>query len=487
MPAVGVNKNEFFLDENTATYVWNTYHAEPFVRVCRNIITRHLFSDGLEIKKGDKVLKVTPEFQQLIDEYWIPFATDAMDCILCFGFLPVRITELPTGDRIPIVMPWNTYRISIELNKKFLYQYRVYDRRSTDVRASTGAMNKPDPHVVVMDDFGARPTHTGELTTSLASMLPSLFFKMQLFDAELAAENLRTKPLYVVQSKDHVNTPDEEKDTDVYADTDWIHDRQQDKYMRTQLQANQFEFQQQCYQQYYQTMSMSQNQASRLATTAASAARRMKTEDDKPWENIMPLPVDQQLANHQMPQIRPDLVDLAKLVQEEICIVMGVPRSTFLSDYSQAVKGNNEALNRMFRSTLLWWRKILTRVLTRVYDIIYGESDGNYWFYQQMHSNKRRRKDPLSADELYAATVENKVQVTFPSNPVAEIEQLTFLNTRGIIDWNTYTHYMLRAVCIPEDEAVNNDILKPTDKKQMLNAAENKTEQKSSKPQTKKT
>ena len=102
----------FRINNLTLDYVWNCYHQSPLHHMCRHLISSQLLNNGIKFCYGkcpDRNVDMEAERELLIEEKWVPFCTDLIDSILCFGYAVVHI------DKYPTVLKLGTYWVKLEI------------------------------------------------------------------------------------------------------------------------------------------------------------------------------------------------------------------------------------------------------------------------------------------------------------------------------------------------------------------------------------
>jgi hypothetical protein len=84
--------------------------TEPLIQQCFNMIENICLAHGVTIAGK----KPTSNFQKHIDLYYVPFLSASIRAMHTYGFVPWRIMKLPSGDKIPEVLPMGSFRWTIE-------------------------------------------------------------------------------------------------------------------------------------------------------------------------------------------------------------------------------------------------------------------------------------------------------------------------------------------------------------------------------------
>jgi len=128
---------------------------------------------------------------------------------------------------------------------------------------------------------------------------------------------------------------------------------------------------------------------------------------------------------------RQDLTQTHKIIQEEICSGMGVPRSLMIGD--SLYKGDIEGVTDSFKHTILNWKNALSFMCTDL--------------YQKAYVNLNSLK---VGKNIFLAKKRQQIRVVFPVHPYISVEELDYLYTRGIIPWEVYSKHALQNTSIPD-------------------------------------
>lgn len=82
--------------------------CEPIIQQCFSII------ENVCLAQGVSVAGATSEFRKFLDLHYVPFLRSAIRAMHMYGFVPWRVVPLPTGDRVPEVLPPGTFRWTVE-------------------------------------------------------------------------------------------------------------------------------------------------------------------------------------------------------------------------------------------------------------------------------------------------------------------------------------------------------------------------------------
>jgi hypothetical protein len=99
--------------------------CEPIINQAFTIIDSVCLSHG--VTASAKGQGLTDDFQSHVDRHWTPFLKGAIRAMHALGFVPWRVMRLPPGDRVPEVLPFGTFRWTVEVSEKndAMLSYRV--------------------------------------------------------------------------------------------------------------------------------------------------------------------------------------------------------------------------------------------------------------------------------------------------------------------------------------------------------------------------
>ena len=140
--------------------------------ICTEPIIQQVFSiiDSVCLSNGIKIIspkETTPDFQRHMDTHWMPFLRAAVRAMHAYGFVPWRLMTLPTGDKIPEVLPAGTFRWSSEVSKDndAMLSYVV--------RLNPGTRPEPNIHVTPFVQPNFMVTESSMMYATVSSPMSS--------------------------------------------------------------------------------------------------------------------------------------------------------------------------------------------------------------------------------------------------------------------------------------------------------------------------
>ena len=394
----------------------SVYFNNPFVFICRNLIHSKIFENGLCLN-NNKDCKNNPLTQQIMDSYWVPFAKDIIDSVMCIGLVPFRYRKVNT-EYIPYIPTAGTYEIHVVTNETGTTKFQFFSNdKPIDI-------NKPTPDAFVLSGFGYDPEKNAQIRSTVSCLYPVIRFTSDLHDYAIMAEKLRSNPPIIMQKKNDTNSSEEEGlHFDAFIDSDAVKVNLHNQYQRDKGDIARLREQQ------------------RLFLSAIEGRDPMKTNNQETaMKNMVPLPTQYSVGTTLEPNSRTDFVSIQRLNQESICALIGVPRSMIIND--SVTRADIQGSHDVFRQTLIYWKKNIANVLTNVYHIIYEEYERNRLTAQ---SKKRKR---LQLDNFM---IKSLTRIEIPTVPYVSNDELRSLYLQGVISWKHYGEYMLRNASLPID------------------------------------
>lgn len=414
----------------------NIYFKNSFVFICRNLIHSKVFENGLCLREAnEKNCKGNPLTKQLMQSFWLPFAKDVIDSIICIGLVPIRYKTIQ-GNSVPYVPKAGTYEIHVVTPADGSTKYEFF---STDKPID---ITKPTPNSFVLSGFGYDPERNGSLNSTIDCLYPHIRFISDMHDYAVIAERIRTNPPIIMQRRgeNQSSSNDEGLHFDQYVDGDNVKLSSHNQFERDKKDIESLH---------------NQNRLFLRAIEGKSLHAVSNTE--KAIENMVPLPNQYNVGTTLQPSGRTDFVAINRLSQETICALIGVPRSMIIND--SITRADIQGSHDVFRQTLIYWKKSVAIILTKVYRILYGE-------HELQKITKKGKKRKLKDIENFVES--NLVTIEIPTTPYVSNDELRSLYLHGIISWKYFGEYMLRNASLPVDILLKKEPWKQEDRKQFL-------------------
>tara|TARA_B100000683_G_scaffold202368_1_gene195749 strand:- start:830 stop:2086 length:1257 start_codon:yes stop_codon:yes gene_type:complete len=380
-----------------ARTLWNEYKRDNILNMCSSMILHQLLKNGIVLQKNNNEITPSPEIKDTFDEYWHTFIHDVLHSAICLGFVVVTILTDDVKRKYPSVVYPHLYnmRINIDQNK---YEYFL-----------DSAFVDPD-NTHIYTHFGSHPLPNGEITSIVTRVLGKCLFLRKLRHTTMLMEKNKTDPGYFAEVHDTSNKERTEGiDFDFYADMNDQNDAQDHQFERNKKNIDILLKQ----QEIYQTL---QGANSKSSLTL---------------KNVTQLPDGQRIVPTSQNTGRQDITQMHKIMQEEICSGMGVPRSLMIGD--SMYKNDTEGVTEMFKHTITFWKTTIGSLCTDI--------------YQKIYVNTKKLKIKKN---IYLAKQRHQIVVKFPVVPYIQMEQLDYLYKSGILNWENYSKLSLQACGLPE-------------------------------------
>ncbi len=403
------SEKKSIISPNTILKLHYLFVGDLHVFMCRNLILNKVFENGIQVCMG-KTCKEVKMSEAALSEIWIPFSKDIVDAIMTLGIAPIRFKKIQ-NDLIPYVPKWGSFSIHVKTTKDGLCEYTLHDMDNPE---------KPAPNSIVLSGFGYDPRSDGSICSIIKVLEPSMQFVHQLSDCALTAEKLRCNPPIIVEKKETTHEAKEGLDFDFFMDSDALKSSLNSQYQRDEKEVNRLKNQQ------------------RLFAAAINGTPQQAVNSKNTMNNIIPLPSSFNVGSVIEPSGRNDYSQILRSVAENICSVMGVPRSMMISD--NVVRGDVEGSHDVFKQSCLLWKNIASKILT--------------WVYRHTHSKEEAQRLSKIAKKRKIADItkvaeDQMIKVIVPVTPYISNEELKQLYLQQLISWDTYKQYVLRNCSLP--------------------------------------
>ncbi len=396
------------------------FNGNEFCYMCRALLKNKVFENGLDLCVGSAgPCKADIRTARLIEEHWVPFAKAVVDIIFAIGIVPVRfIRAKELKVPIPYVPVVGTYHIDILTSKDGRRSYELFDANS--------GMVDPIADAVVLDGFSFDPLMNGKLTSLVAVLEPVFRFIAELSDAAVTSERIRANPPIVIQKKETATNKEEGEAAmfDFFADSDNVKATERNQFRRDEQQISQLQNQ--------RRMFMNALYPSQAQANAKNA-----------MDNMVPLPSSFQIGTLLEPSGRTDFVSINRMCQETICSTLGVPRSLFINDH--VVRSDQEGIHDTLRQSLIFWKQIVSSVLTKVWRVCNEEQ-----VLEKVMKDAKKSKRALQGIALESHLAKKMPRIEVPISPYCDSSDLRMLYLQQVIDWETYATYLLRNSSLPK-------------------------------------
>lgn len=388
---------EVHVDMQYARRIFDEFHRENLLIMCKDMVLFQILKNGIQFEKNKKVYEPPLEVADAFEQHWEPFVKDALVSALCMGFVVVKMVKDQSKRNIPTVVRPHHYELHYRLNNN-QYEYWI-----------TSSVLETD-NMFVYTNFGNPALPSGEIVSTVSRVLNKCRFLKELRYTTLIMEKKKSNPDYFTEVVESSNRERHEGvDFDFFADTTSDDTSSEMQFERSKVNVEVLMKQQELYSQY----------------------RGRHSKQVKTLDSITQLPNGQHVVATAQNTGRQDLTQTHKIMQEEICSGMGVPRSLMIGD--SLYKGDTEGVTDSFKHTILNWKHALSYMCTDL--------------YQKAYVNLKKIK---VSKNVFLSKQRHQIKVVFPVHPYISIDELDYLYTRGVIPWEIYSKHALQNTSIPD-------------------------------------
>lgn len=390
---------------------WHDYQTSTMIHMCSKTIVYHLMKNGLVLTKNSKRITPSLAISDALEVYWGPFVEGLVDQVMAFGFAVVMFQKDGADCVYPTTVDPHLYTIAVEIinnNMSFKLSSTELDMES----------------VMVYNHFGFSPVvrnGRGMLTSLAWKVIPPIRFLNNVRNACETMEANKTRPQFFTEQQPTSRERQEGVDFDYYAEADSSEIREDMQFQRNASNIRILEQQKDLYNTYMNRKESSSHPYNR------GIQRVVNKLDD-----IVQLPEGHHVVATPQNTGRQDVVQMHKIIQEEICSTLGVPRALLISD--SMYKSSTEGIEEFFSQTVAWWSRKLQILLTDVYTKIY--------FNKKMGKLKN----------IYTAKQRHQIQVHFDYNTTIKEETLQNMYNNGILTWDAYSKTMIKMAGMAEED-----------------------------------
>ena len=383
--------------------IWHEYLTVGIFHMCSQLIVNHLLQHHPLFLRNDKQIDVGHEFRDTYNTYWKTFIKDCIDQIFALGFVTVELVSDNANRTYPKCVHPSLFSIQYDYNTK---EYRV--------------MNK---EAFVYGGYGYDPVK-GRIMSLAVKVLPKLRYLRSLRESSRMMELQKEQPCYYAETD--LYKP-EQTGVASYIDYD---DLDYNQYMPDNENQEQDEQIRNAIDKEREVRSRRQVELFEEQQRIYDESREHSARKKRGLKNVIPMPIGQKLVKVPLPTGRPDIVQLHKVIQEEVCSTLGVPRSLMIGD--SMYRSDTAGVEELFRHTLLWWKATIQDICTDI--------------YQQLYFDASKVK---VAKNIYSAKKRYRVELNIQLSPFIDLDQLTFMYRSGIITWEDYSRAVLQKTHMP--------------------------------------
>lgn len=387
----------YTIPKQMITKVWHEYSTHSTFYMCRQLLSHKILSCDFEFYKNSKKFVPSLQVQDTVAEYWNEFVTGFMDHVIAFGFAVVQFQTDSVGRIYPLMVNPQLVSINIHIDNNV----QSYSVDATDMDLDT---------VCIYAGFGFDPVivdGVGRLTSLASKVMPLINFLHHLRSQCMVMEYNKSNPFFFSEIVDTSRERQEGIDFDYYADADAADMSEDMQYERNRVNVEILKKQQEMY-------------ATAHRTQVPKAGNRL--------QNVVTLPTGHRIVQTPQNTGRQDLVQLHKVINEQICTTLGVPRSMLIADGQY--KSDTEGTRMLYDTTLRWWKNQIETTLTDIYTKNYLQ-------------NVQPKKN------IYLAKQRHRVNVRLSAGSLP-YAQLVMLYESGVLQWEPYSKMVMSLYDLPD-------------------------------------
>lgn len=385
----------------------NIYETYPTVRICRDLIRQYVFERPLIGPSG------------LEQDVYRRLGRDIMDQAMVLGIAVVRAEP----GHLPCVIPWELCRVTVTVDEHYQRVMKVYPAQATHE-----AIDQPIPHGFVLDVFGFSPTLAGDLNC----LMRPLHFKIELvrdqMDCAISADRSRARPPCFSETAGDGTAPSNEVTYDFYAEASSVQRNSMNTYQRNKAALERLE----AHQEELRAGGDRGEGDSREQLASHNVSMAVKNAID----SITPMPIGQKVARGPECHAPDQLVDRMRFIEQEIFVILGVPRSFCMHDMT--VRHDAGMLHCTMTRTVHTWQESIAAALTFVYNVVNNAPP----------SKKRKR---INVEKVAR---EQDVLIRFERMPRVSVQELSYAYDKGVISWDAFQRNMSTFCGMDDDDLV---------------------------------
>ena len=398
-----MQSNEKEVSTARGAALWRIFNTYPTVRICRDLLSQYIFERPFIV---DNESASAP----LVQQEWASIGREIMDSAMAVGIAIVRVRS----GELPSVVPWDLCRITVHVDNKFRRVFRVYPTRMED-----GEVSKPLRDVFVLDLFGMGPDHNGCLNSLMVPLRLKIYTVLDQLQCMLDADRSRCRPTIITETHDDSSRPAEEVQYDYYADASSLERNSLNTFIRNRNSLQELSQQQAMFKDMFDS------------TAPSGSAGDGENLRSKAMDSVLPLPIGCRMSRSPQAESPESLVDRLRFMEQEVFVIMGVPRSFCMHDIT--VRHDAGMLHCTFTRTVHKWQQSIGDAMTYLYNIYSMDTA----VVAKVLSRKRRRT-PSIAD----AAKNEKSVVRFERMPRVGVQELSYAFDRGVMTWSGYSRQM---------------------------------------------
>jgi hypothetical protein len=408
----------------------NVYYNQQFPALCRRMLLEMILKEEPVFTMGGKSYMTSdtdPVFREVVRTNYMPFLQGCFDEIMLTGIAVVKIVRNQRGDRVPSVIPSDSFGRLYDLVVYTDPQtggptYKLHKLRKRDGTPMGAHGGKVDKNAFIFSTFSTGPSVRGEIRSVISTILPTQIYYDRMMNFSMQADYNLSDPSLITETGPEAaaGIPAHERDIPMYDPNDaleteldrlYAKDAENRRHVREHIDLQ---------------------LRNKPSWTPDGSSRLKKTIED----NSYSLPQGHHYVQGPTAQRRTDLIDMIREYQTIVASSFGIPKSMIIQDVSMRTGSTVHLVETTIGHTIGRWSKIMSQILTDVTRCIYFPDECNIVF--GILAKDPKNKDVPLETLLRQASEIASVQVTLPIVPSKDPVQSLFLMLQGIITWEEY-------------------------------------------------
>lgn len=407
--------------------------THPILKRVLSLLLEWTMGNGLqfEFKEFNVVRTPSNEMKSIIQTEWQDFAKAFIRSAIVYGMVLWKIvpSRKHPGKYIPIVLPFNAHRIEF-FYVDYVRQWEVYlvDQfyKTSNGQANIVTEIQPDIQVSVIDE----PTLEGNLTSSVAVVLNSVYCMIEKQSNHIDADYIATHPQVVVARGIRNGTVGSDKGTtiacDIVAPGDFQSQLNERKTVMDEALKESFDN--------AQALALAHRRPGMLKVNETT--RQTETSDRyNMFDNRVDLPVNTTIVAPPSVHVPPDYSSTINMYLHIIATTFNIPAtmltmdsSTHAADEHMAFSMLNPTIKTLHRSIIPYMKEAYLRI------------NGRKHLYEMNEKIEKTNEagKPLTDNEIAVIYDNVSISAYFLCSPLMSLETLNTLLDKEAISHETY-------------------------------------------------
>ncbi len=355
------------------------YHKEQWIQICKKMKYSQVFKGGVSLIWGGGIFQSKETENPIKQRELIELLQEALDYRDMFGLCPIKIVkDRKTGQKKPIIPEFGTGAFILIFNTK---NFEIEEIVFAPYSGSSGLVSnyekkQIDSSVKIFVWPGKEPSlHNKQFKSSIFTVFEEFLLVEELKKNALDADYNSSHPTIFTQSRPDSKDSSELTEEELFGDANnpLLNPSEKHTYRRDSFRARRLEEMTKDMNCQTKLSSSSWQIDNSLTKRVDSTSNRItEFQRKRTWQDsIESLPEGEEMAHPIMPQTRKDLIEWQNRYEDQVCLLMGIPKgyiagrgSKFKTDAQQeleivrsAVENDREDVNSFYQFVYRWMYK----------------------------------------------------------------------------------------------------------------------------------